>query len=252
VVVRDAQVLLCLMRGQPRRGTLAERLQAFYGPQAAHYDAFRERLLHGRAELMARLAPRPGAHVVELGAGTGRNLGFLAERLPGLASVELVDLCPALLDQARQRTRGLPNVRVAEADAVAYRPARPADLVYFSYSLTMIPDWEGALRNAVSMLKPGGALGVVDFYVSEANPPPGLVRHGAMTRWFWPRWLAHDGVHPNPAHLRTLRTLVPAHTLSEHRAPVPYLPGLRVPYYIFVGHVPGSQAGSARQARQSP
>ncbi len=67
------------------------------------------------------------------------------------------------------------------------------------------------------------------------DPAPGLVRHGALTRWFWPRWFAHDGVHPNPAHLRTLRRLLPDHRLTEHRAPVPYLPGLRVPYYVFVG-----------------
>ena len=227
------------LRGQPRRGTLAERLEAFYGPQAEHYDAFRERLLHGRSELMGRLDPRPGDHVVELGAGTGRNLGFLAERLPALGSVALVDLCPALLDRARRRTRDLPNVRAVEADAVTYRPARPVDLVYFSYSLTMIPNWEGALRNAVSMLKPGGALGVVDFYVSDPDPAPGLNRHGALTRWFWPRWFAHDGVRPNPAHLRTLRALLPEHELSEHRAPVPYLPGLRVPYYVFVGRAAG-------------
>jgi S-adenosylmethionine-diacylgycerolhomoserine-N-methlytransferase len=156
-----------------------------------------------------------------------------------LESVALVDLCPALLDRARRRIQDLPNVRAVEADAVTYRPARPVDRVYFSYSLTMIPDWEGALRNAVSMLKPGGALGVVDFYVSDPDPAPGLDRHGALTRWFWPRWFAHDGVRPNPAHLRTLRALLPDHALSEHRAPVPYLPGLRVPYYVFVGRMAG-------------
>ena len=234
----DAQVLWRMVRGQPRRGTLAERLDAFYSPQAEHYDTFRERLLHGRAELMWRLAAPPGTRVIELGAGTGRNLGFLGHRLATLESVELVDLCPALLEQARRRTRRLPNVRVIEADAVHYRPASPVDLIYFSYSLTMIPDWEGALRNALAMLKPGGTLGVVDFYVSEANPAPGLTRHGAMTRWFWPRWFAHDGVHPNPAHLSTLRRLLPDHGLTEHLAPLPYLPGLRVPYYIFVGRIP--------------
>jgi S-adenosylmethionine-diacylgycerolhomoserine-N-methlytransferase len=238
----DAQVLLRLLRGQPRTGTQAERLEAFYGPQAEHYDAFRERLLHGRDRLMGLLDPQPGARVVELGAGTGRNLGFIGERLPTLGSVELIDLCPALLEQARRRTGSMPNVRVVEADATTYRPAEPVDIVYFSYSLTMIPDWEGAMRNGLAMLKPGGQLGVVDFYVSEPSPAPGLARHGALTRWFWPRWFGHDGVHPNPAQLAQLRRLLPDHRLIEDLAPVPYLPGLRMPYYCFVGRAPGAAA----------
>lgn len=231
----DAQVLMRLLRGQPRRGNLAERLQAFYSPQAEHYDAFRERLLHGRAELIERLSPGPGDSLVELGAGTGRNLGFLGERLGSLARVELVDLCPALLEQARKRTAGLPNVRVIEGDAETYQPDGAVDCVYFSYSLTMIPNWEGALGNALAMLKPGGRLGVVDFYISQPTPAPGLTRHGWVSRRFWPRWFGHDGVHPNPAHLPALRRLLPNHAFTEHSAPVPYLPGLRVPYYCFVG-----------------
>jgi S-adenosylmethionine-diacylgycerolhomoserine-N-methlytransferase len=231
----DALVLLRLLRGQPRRGALAERLQAFYAPQAAHYDAFRERLLRGRAELIERLSPHPGEWLVELGAGTGRNLDFLGERLAHLDRVELVDLCPALLDQARLRARGRANVRVIEGDVLSYRPERLVDCVYFSYSLTMIPDWEGALANALAMLRPGGRLGVVDFYVSETTPAPGLARHGRLARWFWPRWFGHDGVHPNPAHLPALRRLLPEHHLSEKLAPVPYLPGMRVPYYCFLG-----------------
>ena len=236
----DVRVLASLVRGQPRGGTHAERLQAFYAPQAAHYDAFRERLLHGRAELMAWMDPPPGARAVELGGGTGRNLDLLGDRLNGLASLELVDLCPALLAQARLRARRLANVRVIEADATTYRPAQPADLVYFSYALTMIPEWRPALLNALAMLRPGGILGVVDFYVSERDPTPGLAHHGALTRAFWPRWFGHDGVHPNPEHLPTLRRLLPDHRLLESQGPVPYLPGVRVPYYAFVGRVPAT------------
>jgi S-adenosylmethionine-diacylgycerolhomoserine-N-methlytransferase len=236
---RDAQVLWRLLLGPPRVGSHAERLQAFYGPQASHYDAFRERLLHGREELMGLLAPGPGATVVELGAGTGRNLAFLGERLATLGNVDLVDLCPALLTHARQRTRGHDNVRVIVADACDYRPIGQADVVYFSYALTMIPDWYRALGNALSMLKPGGALGAVDFYVSEALPAAGLARHGALTRWFWPRWFRHDGVHLSADHLPALQRLLPSHRLRQDTAPVPYLPGLRVPYYVFVGRVPG-------------
>lgn len=234
----DARVLSRLVRGQPRRGTHQERLDAFYRPQAADYDAFRERLLHGRRELIEHMDLPADARVVELGGGTGRNLLFFGERLSGFRGVDLVDLCPALLEEARRRTAGMPNVRVVEADAVGYRCDEPVDCAYFSYSLTMIPDWRGAIESAIDMLRPGGLLGVVDFYVSEANPPPGAVRHGRLERLFWPRWFAHDGVRPSHEHLRCLQERLSQRLLAERRAQVPYLPWLRVPYYLFVGRKP--------------
>ena len=234
----DARTLFCLLRGQPRYGSLSGRLQAFYGPQAADYDAFRERLLHGRRELVERLDPPVGARVVDLGGGTGRNLLFFGERLAELDRVEVVDLCPALLEEARKRTARMPTACVIEADAATYRSDGPVDCVYFSYSLTMIRDWAGAIDNAIAMLRPGGLLGVVDFYVSESSPAPGSVRHGALTRFFWPRWFAHDGVRPNAEHLRRLRQRLPDHSLFERCGPVPYLPGLRAPYYLFIGRTP--------------
>ena len=231
----DARVILHLLRGLQRHGTHTERLEAFYAPQAHLYDRFRERLLQGRQTLMGWLAPGPGERMVELGGGTGRNLLFLEESLLELEAVEVVDLCPALLDRARLITERFPNVRTMVADAVSYRTAEPVDIVYFSYALTMIPDWRGAIENAISLLKPGGRLGVVDFYVSAKYPSQGEVRHSAFTRHFWPRWFAHDGVHLSPETLRYLRTLLPDNRCLERRAAVPYLPGLRVPYYIFVG-----------------
>lgn len=231
----DVRILLSLLRGIPKHGSQAERLQAFYGPQAEHYDSFRERLLAGRRELIGMMVLPDGARVVELGGGTGQNLGFFGDRLARMKSVEIVDLCPALLEQARARAASIPNVRVIEADAATYRPMEPVDCVYLSYALTMIPDWHAVIDNAIGMLRPGGILGVVDFYVGAADPAPGDARHGFFTRHFWPRWFAHDGVHPTPAHLAVLRERLPYHVRHECRAAVPYLPGLRVPYYLFVG-----------------
>jgi S-adenosylmethionine-diacylgycerolhomoserine-N-methlytransferase len=231
----DLAVLWRLARGQPRGATHEERLDAFYRPQAAAYDAFRERLLRGRRELIEALAPPPGAHLVELGGGTGRNLEFLGARLHGLASATVVDLCPALAERARLRCRGWRNVRVVHADAVRWRPPHPVDVVYFSYALTMIPDWRGAIANALAMLRPGGLLGSVDFTVCAPRPAPGRARHSRAARAFWPRWFAHDGVRLDPAHLAWLESATSARTLIEGLAPVPYLPGLRVPFYIYAG-----------------
>jgi S-adenosylmethionine-diacylgycerolhomoserine-N-methlytransferase len=232
----DARILAQFMRGQSGRGTHAERLERFYRPQATAYDSFRERLLHGRRELVELLATPPGGSVVELGGGTGRNLEFLGPRICSLASVEIVDLCPALLEQAHRRCAKWPEVaRVVEADAATYRPAEPVDRVIMSYALTMMPDWRATLANALAMLRPGGLLGVVDFYVSQRDPVPGRVRHGALSRWFWPRWFGHDGVKLSADHLPALVADTEQVICSERTGAVPYLPGLQVPYYIFVG-----------------
>ncbi|HJU40673.1 MAG TPA: methyltransferase domain-containing protein [Tahibacter sp.] len=234
----DLGVLARMLRGMPRDLSHGERLEAFYAPQAEHYDAFRERLLHGRRELVASLPLPDGAHVVELGGGTGRNVEFFESRMANIARIDVVDLCPALVAQARRRSANDTRVHVSLADATTWQPTQPVDCVYFSYALTMIPPWRAAIANAIAMLKPGGTLGVVDFYVSDKNPAPGLVRHGALTRRFWPAWFGHDGVKLSAEPLAELRARLPQHTLAECRAPVPYLPLLRVPYYRFVGTKP--------------
>ena len=240
-LLAEARILLQLARGSSRGGSHAERLQAFYRPQAAHYDTFRERLLHGREELIARLAPPPGGTVVELGGGTGRNLEYFGTRLLSFARVEVVDLCPALLEQARERCARWPGLAVViESDATTYRPSQPVDCVYFSYALTMIPDWRAAVDNALGMLRPGGLVGAVDFYSAPLDPPAGLAREGRLARGFWPRWFRHDGVHLDPQHLPYLLEQTERVFCEQRRASVPYLPGLRAPYYVYVGRKPRS------------
>ena len=127
-----------------------------------------------------------------------------------------MDLCPALLARARDRLDGRGNVRVVEADATTFRPEEPVDCVYFSYALTMIPDWRGAIANAYAMLKPGGRLGVVDFCVPMTSAIK-LRALQSIESAFWKRWFAHDGVRLNPDHRAMLRQLVSAE--RNHRTP---------------------------------
>jgi S-adenosylmethionine-diacylgycerolhomoserine-N-methlytransferase len=242
-LLADSRVLWQMLRGQPRTGSAAERLQAFYAPQANRYDAFRERLLRGRDELIERLPAPAGGVVVELGGGTGANMERFGGRLNSLKRYVVVDLCTALLDQARLRARSRPNVEIVEADVTRYRPAEGVDCVYFSYALTMIDDWRAAIANALAMLKPGGTLGVVDFYVSGAKPRAGFVHHPAWERWFWRRWFSHDGVRLSPDHLDALVAALPDSQRLERRAAVPYLLGMSVPFYLFTGRKPAAAPG---------
>jgi S-adenosylmethionine-diacylgycerolhomoserine-N-methlytransferase len=223
----DARILWRLARGQPRQGDQATRLQAFYAPQAERYDAFRERLLHGRGELIERLEIGAGMRVVELGCGTGSSLQRMGPGALRSASIQLVDLCPALLNVARQRAAAYRNVEIIEADATRWQPGAAVDRVFLSYALTMIPDWRGVIDNAVAMLKPGGRLGVVDFHLPTAG--------SRLGNGFWRHWFGHDGVCLSAEHLPALSRSLTNTWMDQRRAPIPYLPGVLAPYYLFVG-----------------
>ena len=242
----DLQVLYH-MACKPIRGKdHAQRLDSFYAGQASAYDNFRKRLLKGRREMYQCVQVPPGGTWVDMGGGTASNLEYLEQRLDQLRQVYVVDLSSSLLKVARQRiaSQNWQNVQAVKADATEYQPDEgKVDAVTFSYSLTMIPDWFAAIDNAARMLGPEGVLGVVDFYVSRKYPSQDLQRHSWFQRHFWPTWFSNDNVHPSADHVPYLhRHFEPIH-FSEHRARIPYLPLVRVPYYIFVGK-PRRQAPS--------
>lgn len=236
----DLQTLAALAR--PRRGaaTHAARLDAFYRAQADHYDDFRRRMLHGRDELVQRIGLYEGEVWVDLGAGTGANLEAVADLIPRLGRVYLVDLCRPLLEQAEARVRrhGWTNVEVVEANAAEFRlpGSRPADAVTCSYSLTMMPEWFAVIDHVHAMLRPGGRFGAVDFYVAPKHARSGGEKQGGLTRTFWPLWFGLDDVFLSPDHRLYLRHRFEETYGDERRGPIPYLPFVRAPYYLFVGH----------------
>lgn len=238
----DLKTLYHLVLKPVRGPTHAARMESFYAGQAEDYDRFRRRLLPGRRELWEAIAAPTGGIWVDMGGGTGGNLEYLGPRISDLAKIYLVDLSASMLAVARERIyrHGWQNVETVEADAAGYRPPEgAADVVTFSYSLTMIPDWSAAVENALAILSPGGQIGVVDFYVARRDPPRGWTRHSRLARWFWPFWFARYHVFPSADHAPLLhRRFEPVHFV-EGRAPVPYAPLIRLPYYRFVGRKRG-------------
>jgi S-adenosylmethionine-diacylgycerolhomoserine-N-methlytransferase len=231
----DLRIVMQMARGLPVRGTAAGQLDAFYGPQADDYDRFRERLLQGRAELIEAMAFAPGDRVIEFGAGTGRMLDYYRGSLDSLAQVDLVDLCEPLLAHAMQRVGDHPRVAVHHANACDWQPPQAAQQVYFSYALSMIPAWFEAIDNAWKALAPGGQIGVVDFQVAPRSGSARGFRQGRLARHLWPMWFDHDGVRLGPDLLAYLQYRFDSVEVRELRAQVPYLPGFRVPYFLFVG-----------------
>lgn len=243
--VTELRMLYRIVLHPVRGSTHAERLESFYSEQAEGYDEFRQRLLHGREEMIHAATSHVGRGGIwaDLGGGTGANLEMAGDEVVmSFAKVYIVDLCPSLLQVARQRCadRGWHHIEFVEADATTWVPDEgkaKLSLVTFSYSLTMIPDWWAAVQQALRLLKPNGTLGVVDFYVSRKYPAAGLQRHSYLQRNLWPFYFAHDNVRLSPDHLPFLLQNLRRERLEERLAPLPYigriLPG--VPHYLFIG-----------------
>ena len=236
-ILGDLKVLFHLLLHPIRGATHQQRLESFYAAQAEEYDRFRKNLLHGREELYGSLPTPEDGVWVEIGGGTGSNLEYLGDRIKKIRKVHIVDLSSSLLGIARKRTErlGWTNVELHEADATTVTLPEPADVVTFSYSLTMIPDWFAALENARRLLKPGGTIGVVDFFVARKYPADGRTKHGWWTRTFWPTWFANDNVFLSPDHIPYLHRHFTPVELHEARARIRYFPLLTTPYYRFVG-----------------
>jgi S-adenosylmethionine-diacylgycerolhomoserine-N-methlytransferase len=278
-VVQDLKTLYHLVCKRVHGNTHAERLESFYSGQAGDYDAFRERLLNGRQEMLVACEQarrkqqearglQPKGLWIDIGGGTGRNLAFCNELRESFKQAIVVDLSPSLLKRVEQRKQKekWSNVSSALADATSFQISdlqkscstdiskEPVNLITFSYSLTMIPDWHKAIDHALPLLAPDGLMGVVDFYVSRKHKakvsfnrhPRELGQHSWFTRTFWPTWFALDNVFLSPDHLSFLLSRLEPVELEERVGKVPYIPLIRVPYYTLVGKV-GEIAQSLRQ-----
>ncbi|MEU0350911.1 class I SAM-dependent methyltransferase [Streptomyces sp. NPDC006237] len=122
------------------------------------------------APLLARLGGRtPGAHVAEIGCGSGYGTRLILDVF-GAATVDAVDLDPAMIERARRRlTRHSGRVRFAVGDATDLRAAFDADdgtydAVFDFGIIHHIPAWRGAVAEAARVLKPGGR-----FYFEEVT-----------------------------------------------------------------------------------
>jgi demethylmenaquinone methyltransferase/2-methoxy-6-polyprenyl-1,4-benzoquinol methylase len=105
-----------------------------------------------------------GGRVLEIGCGTGRNLRFLQEAVGPQGRVYGVDLSPGMLKRARDLTErnDWHNVSLIRSEALVYTAPEPLDGVLFSLSYNTIPHHLAVLNHAMSQLRPGGYLVIMD------------------------------------------------------------------------------------------
>ncbi|MEL6946930.1 MAG: class I SAM-dependent methyltransferase [Pseudomonadota bacterium] len=170
-------------------------MDGVYRKQRHIYDLTRKYYLLGRDRLLTDLAPQPGETVLEIACGTGRNLARARGLFPQVKMAGL-DISAEMLKSAEQTlaqdiATGHVSLRLGDAcrfDPVMLFDQQSFDHIFISYGLSMIPDWRGAIYQAVDVLAPGGTLHIVDFGQQEQLP-----------RWFRAglhRWLGKFHVTP--------------------------------------------------------
>ncbi|MEM9249221.1 MAG: methyltransferase domain-containing protein [Pseudomonadota bacterium] len=183
-----------------------------YRFQRLIYDVTRKYYLLGRDRLIDTMGAEPGETVLEVACGTGRNLAKIHARYPG-ATLFGLDISEQMLTTARRKLGD--KATLAQADACAFDPealfgVAQFDHIVLSYSLSMIPDWEWALREALRHLKPGGTLHIVDFG-----------DQGALPAWFkrmLRAWLRRFHVAPRDRLPNVAQAVAQGGTQVAHRS----------------------------------
>jgi SAM-dependent methyltransferase len=131
---------------------VSDRIREFWDADARVYDATKSHAISDPLERAAwrqalrEALPRPGAKVLDVGAGTG-SLSLLAAELG--FEVTALDLSPGMLAEAERKANamGLADRVTYVVGSASEPPAGPFDAVMERHLLWTLPDPVGALRS---------------------------------------------------------------------------------------------------------
>jgi demethylmenaquinone methyltransferase/2-methoxy-6-polyprenyl-1,4-benzoquinol methylase len=156
-----------------------ERLIGVYRKKAKHYD-LTSRLYPApgypqgrqRRQAVRALGLRPGDTVVDMACGTGLNFALLEEAIGPAGQIVGVDLTDAMLARASERIRknGWSNVRLVQADAVAFEFPPRVDAILSTYALSQVPQCGEVIAHGAAVLSEGGRWVVLDLKVPDRTP----------------------------------------------------------------------------------
>jgi cytochrome P450 family 135 len=155
----------------PNRRPLAEIVEG-YDRVARLYSTLEPLYLifpPARRRAVAALDVKAGEVVLEIGAGSGRNLPYLVDAVGPTGAVLAVDASEGMLAQARKlvERHGWSNVQLLRQDAAQLRLDRDVDGVLFSLSYSVLPQPAPALARAWRLLRPAARLVVMDMGLTD-------------------------------------------------------------------------------------
>ncbi|MDE2364494.1 MAG: class I SAM-dependent methyltransferase [Hyphomicrobiales bacterium] len=120
---------------------------------------------------IARAAPQPGEHALDIGCGCGASTLALAARVGARGRVVGVDISEPMLERARARSINLPQVETLLADAATWDfPSESFDLMFSRFGVMFFGDPAKAFAHLRGALKPTGRIVFVCWRPFVENP----------------------------------------------------------------------------------
>lgn len=121
--------------------------------------------------VLERAALKPGAHVIDVGCGTGASVLQAAQAVGPAGHVTGLDISPTMLDLARQRLDGQSNTALLRADAQTYSFVPGTfDALISRFGVMFFEDTFAAFANMAKALRPGAPLTMAAWGPAPQNP----------------------------------------------------------------------------------
>jgi len=122
-----------------------------------------------------------GQNILNLPVGTGQNFEYFQQHLKCSGTIVGIDLSAGILQKARGKiaSNGWDNVSLFKDDATKINESWVQDhlgeevkfdAVLCDLGLSGFPEWRNVIDNLLSLLRPGGRIVIMDWYITK----PGL------------------------------------------------------------------------------